>query len=63
MNIRKKTACAAYKQFEEKNNSLPEVDPIELIKIRMVDFGYKANDLAREYGDKGTVRSLAVGTG
>lgn len=45
-------------QYDEKNSSLPEVDPIELIKIRMEDFGYKANDLAREYGDKGTVSKV-----
>jgi HTH-type transcriptional regulator/antitoxin HigA len=45
-------------QYEEKNSKLPEVDPIELIKIRMEDFGYKANDLAREYGYKGTVSKV-----
>jgi HTH-type transcriptional regulator/antitoxin HigA len=45
-------------QYDEKHNKLPEVDPIELIKIRMEDFGYKANDLAREYGDKGTVSKV-----
>ncbi len=45
-------------QYEEKTTLLPEVDPIELIKIRMEDFGYKAADLAREYGDKGTVSKV-----
>lgn len=45
-------------QYEEKNTSLPEVDPVELIKIRMEDFHYKAADLAREYGDKGTVSKV-----
>ena len=45
-------------QYEEKHSELPEVDPIELIKIRMEDFGYKATDLAREYGDKGTVSKV-----
>jgi HTH-type transcriptional regulator / antitoxin HigA len=45
-------------QYEEKQWSLPEVDPIELIKIRMEDFGYKPADLAREYGDKGTVSKV-----
>lgn len=45
-------------QYESKNSTLPEVDPIELIKIRMDDFGYKASDLAREYGDKGTVSKV-----
>jgi HTH-type transcriptional regulator/antitoxin HigA len=45
-------------QYEEKLWSLPEVDPIELIKIRMEDFGFKPTDLAREYGDKGTVSKV-----
>ncbi len=44
--------------FEEKNVQLPEVDPIELIKIRMEDFGFKPVDLANEYGDKGTVSKV-----
>jgi HTH-type transcriptional regulator/antitoxin HigA len=45
-------------QFEEKRLKLPELDPIELIKIRMEDFGFKAADLAKEYGDKGTVSKV-----
>jgi HTH-type transcriptional regulator/antitoxin HigA len=45
-------------QYEEKQWSLPEVDPIEMIKIRMEDFGYTASDLAKEYGDKGTVSKV-----
>ena len=45
-------------QYENKQSILPEVDPIELIKIRMEDLGYKASDLAREYGDKGTVSKV-----
>lgn len=45
-------------QYEEKNSKLPLVDPIELIKIRMEDFGYKANDLAEVYGDKGTISKV-----
>ncbi len=45
-------------EFEEKTSELPEVDPVELIKIRMEDFGYKPADLAREYGDKGTVSKV-----
>jgi len=45
-------------QYEEKKWNLPEVDPVELIKIRMEDFGYTAKDLAREYGDKGTVSKV-----
>jgi len=45
-------------QYEEKQWSMPEVDPIEMIKIRMEDFGYTASDLAKEYGDKGTVSKV-----
>ena len=45
-------------QYEEKQWDLGEVDPIELIKIRMEDFGYKPVDLANEYGDKGTVSKV-----
>jgi len=45
-------------QYEEKQWSVPEVDPIEMIKIRMEDFGYTASDLAKEYGDKGTVSKV-----
>ena len=45
-------------EFEKENRSLPEVDPIELIKIRMADFGFKSTDLANEYGDKGTISKV-----
>ncbi len=44
--------------YEENLWEIPEVDPIELIKIRMEEFGYKAGDLARVYGDKGTVSKV-----
>ena len=45
-------------EYEKKQWNLPEVDPIEMIKIRMEDFGYTASDLAREYGDKGTISKV-----
>ncbi len=45
-------------QYESSQWDLPEVDPVELIKIRMEDFGYKSADLAKEYGDKGTVSKV-----
>ncbi len=45
-------------QYEKKHFSLPEVDPIEMIKIRMEDFGYKPADLAKVYGDKGTISKV-----
>lgn len=45
-------------EYENKLWDLPDVDPIEIIKIRMDDFGYKAADLAAAYGDKGTVSKV-----
>lgn len=45
-------------QYEEKQWDLPQADPIELIKIRMEDFGLKLTDLAKEYGDKGTLSKV-----
>ncbi len=44
--------------YGKRHSTLPELDPIEFIKIRMQDFGYKPADLAREYGDKGTVSKV-----
>jgi HTH-type transcriptional regulator/antitoxin HigA len=45
-------------EYEKKHFSLPEIDPIEMIKIRMEDFGFTASDLAKVYGDKGTVSKV-----
>jgi HTH-type transcriptional regulator / antitoxin HigA len=45
-------------QYEQKLWDLPEVDPIEMIKIRMEDFDYSATDLAKAYGDKGTISKV-----
>ena len=44
--------------YENSLWDLPEVDPIEMIKARMEDFGYKASDIASVYGDKGTVSKV-----
>ena len=45
-------------QYEQNLWDIPELDPIELIKVRMEDFGYKSADLANEYGDKGTISKV-----
>lgn len=45
-------------EYEKATSTLPEINPIELIKIRMEDFGYKPADLAKEYGDKGTISKV-----
>ncbi|WP_259070419.1 helix-turn-helix domain-containing protein [Mucilaginibacter sp. X4EP1] len=44
--------------YENNLWDLPDVNPVEMIKIRMEDFGYKAADLAAVYGDKGTVSKV-----
>ena len=43
---------------ENRKWDLPEVDPVEMIKIRMKDFGYNAATLAKVYGDKGTISKV-----
>jgi len=45
-------------EYENSVVNLPEVDPVELIKIRLDDFGYKPADLATVYGDKGTISKV-----
>lgn len=45
-------------EYEKSILDLPEVDPVELIKIRLDDFGYKPSDLATIYGDKGTISKV-----
>ena len=45
-------------EYEKLQWDLPDADPVELIKIRMEDFGYKSSDLAKEYGYKGTVSKV-----
>ena len=45
-------------QYENKLWTIPELDPVELIKIRIEDFGFKPADLANEYGDKGTISKV-----
>jgi len=44
--------------YENSLWNLPEVNPVEIIKIRMDDFGYKTADLATVYGDKGTISKV-----
>lgn len=45
-------------EYEKKQGDLPDVDPVEMIKIRMKEFSLSAADLARVYGDKGTVSKV-----
>lgn len=45
-------------QYGEEHWSLPDPDPIEMIKFKMEHMGYTASDLAKAYGDKGTVSKV-----
>lgn len=45
-------------EYKKSISDLPEVDPVELIKIRLDDFGFKPADLASVYGDKGTISKV-----
>lgn len=45
-------------KYEESNWDDPEIDPIGLIKIRMEDMEISASELAKEYGDKGTISKV-----
>lgn len=45
-------------KYEADYWDLPEVDPIENIKIRMEEFDPKPSDLAKDYGDKGNLSKV-----
>lgn len=45
-------------KYEETRWPVTDIDPVEIIKIRMEEFGYKPVDIAREYGDKGTISKV-----
>ena len=54
----KKLLAFLLDEYGKRTTTLVDPDPIEFIKIRMEDFGYKASDLAKEYGDKATVSKV-----
>ncbi|MDQ8006514.1 MAG: XRE family transcriptional regulator [Pedobacter sp.] len=45
-------------EYENKEWDLPDVDPIETIKIRMEEFGLKAADIAKMHGDKSNLSKV-----
>jgi len=49
------------KDYEDKHIQLPEVDPIDIIKLKMVERGIKAKDLIPLIGSKGHVSSVLSG--
>ncbi|HWB93150.1 MAG TPA: helix-turn-helix domain-containing protein [Puia sp.] len=49
------------KDYEDKHIVMPEVDPIEAIKLKMEERGLKAKDLEPLIGSKGHVSSILSG--
>jgi len=49
------------KDYEDKHIQIPEVDPIEVIKLKMQERGIKAKDLEPLIGSKGHVSSILSG--
>lgn len=49
------------KDYEDKHIKLPEVDPIEIIKLKMQERHLKAKDLEPVLGSKGHVSSILSG--
>ncbi len=49
------------KDYEDKHVQIPEVDPIEVIKLKMTERGMKAKDLEPIIGSKGHVSSILSG--
>ena len=49
------------KDYEDKHIHIPQVDPIEVIKLKMLERGMKAKDLETVIGSKGHVSSILSG--
>lgn len=49
------------KDYEDKNIVIPELDPIEIIKLKMEEKGIKAKDLEPIIGSKGHVSLILSG--
>ncbi len=49
------------KDYEDKHIIIPDVDPIEAIKLKMEERGIKAKDLETLIGSKGHVSSILSG--
>ena len=51
-------ALLLIKQYEDKNYPIPTPDPIEAIKMKMMEKGLKNKDLVGKVGSKGYVSAL-----
>ena len=49
------------KDYEDKHIQLPELDPVEVIKLKMKERGLKAKDLEHIIGSKGHISSVLSG--
>ena len=49
------------KDYEDKNIVMPELDPIDAIKLKMEERGLKAKDLEPIIGSKGHVSAILSG--
>ncbi len=49
------------KDYEDKHIQLPELSPIDVIKLKMEEKGMKAKDLEAIIGSKGHVSSILAG--
>ena len=49
------------KDYEDKHIVLPDLDPIEVIKLKMQEQGLKARDIEPFIGSKGHVSSILSG--
>jgi HTH-type transcriptional regulator / antitoxin HigA len=49
------------KDYEDKHIVLPDLDPIEVIKLKMEEQGLKARDIEPLIGSKGHVSSILSG--
>ncbi len=49
------------RDYEDRHITIPEVDPIEVIKLKMAESGMKAKDLEPLIGSKGHVSSVLSG--
>jgi HTH-type transcriptional regulator / antitoxin HigA len=51
-------ALLLIKQYEDRHYPVPLPDPIEVIKLKMIDLGLKNKDLVGKVGSKGYVSAL-----
>ncbi|MFZ1748951.1 MAG: helix-turn-helix domain-containing protein [Saprospiraceae bacterium] len=46
------------KDYEDKNYPIPFIDPIDAIKLKLIELGYKDKDLSKIIGSKGYISNI-----